>query len=255
VDGVFGLATKMAYGSSGMTCIKYLLFLFNFIFWVSGIGIVVAGAIIQIRYSTYINFLGDSFLSAPILLIAIGCIIAVMGFFGCCGAIRENYCMSMTFAVLLGLIFILELAAGIAGYILRSELEQVIRVHALDGMSHYNMTGSTGVTEAWDQMQETLKCCGISNYTDWRNNTWFEHTNNVPVSCCLFDGCDVSIRDKPFDVAAENIFIDACADRLRDWASEKMGIIIGIACAIAAVQTCHTHMTLRMQNRKLAQIT
>jgi CD63 antigen len=61
-----------------------------------GIGVVVAGATIQIRYSTYINFLGDTFLSAPILLIAVGAVIAVMGFFGCCGAIRENYCMSMT---------------------------------------------------------------------------------------------------------------------------------------------------------------
>jgi ABC-type transport system involved in multi-copper enzyme maturation permease subunit len=140
----------MAY-NGGMSCIKYLLFLFNFIFWVFGIGIIVAGAVIQIRYSNYINFLGDSFLSAPILLIAVGCVIAVMGFFGCCGAIRENYCMAMTFAVLLGLIFILELAAGIAGYILRNEVEQVIKGHAIVGMSHYNMTGSSGVTDAWDR--------------------------------------------------------------------------------------------------------
>lgn len=219
-----------------MTCIKYLLFLFNFIFWVTGIGIIVAGAVIQIRYSNYINFLGDSFLSAPILLIVVGCVIAVMGFFGCCGAIRENYCMAMTFAVLLGLIFILELAAGIAGYILRIELEQVIKVQALDGMSHYNMTGSSGVTEAWDHMQETLHCCGISNYSDWQNNTWFENNNDVPESCCRQLGCDVTVRNKPVEIAEKIIFVDACADKLLDWASNKMGIIIGIVCGVAGIQ-------------------
>jgi len=219
-----------------MTCIKYLLFLFNFIFWLTGIGIIVAGAVIQIRYSTYINFLGDSFLSAPILFIAVGCVIAVMGFFGCCGAIRESYCMNMTFAVLLGLIFVLELAAGMAGYVLRSELEQVIKVHALDGMSHYNMTYSVGVTDAWDRLQENQHCCGISNYTDWKNSTWFEDNNNVPISCCRFEGCDVSVRDQPVDIAAENIYIDPCADKLRDWASQKMGIIIGVACGVAVIQ-------------------
>jgi len=221
-----------------MTFIKYLLFLFNFLFWLSGIGIIVAGAVIQIRYSTYINFLGDSFLSAPILLIAVGCVVAIMGFFGCCGAIRENYCMSMTFAVMLGLIFILELAAGIAGYVLRSELEQVIRTHALDGMSHYNETYAEGVTDAWDRMQQDLHCCGIMNYTDWQNNTWFEHNNNVPRSCCYImdDECDVGVRDKPISVVAENIYTDPCAEKLRDWASQKIGIIIGIASGVAIIQ-------------------
>jgi hypothetical protein len=62
----------------------------------SGIGLVVAGTVIQIKYSQYINFLGDDFLSAPIVLIACGCVITLLGFFGCCGAIRENYCMTMT---------------------------------------------------------------------------------------------------------------------------------------------------------------
>lgn len=55
-----------------------------------------AGTVIQIKYSQYINFLGNSFLSAPILLIVVGVIVAFLGFFGCCGAIRENYCMTMT---------------------------------------------------------------------------------------------------------------------------------------------------------------
>ena len=74
--------------------------------------LLVAGTVIQISYRSYINILGallndslrtfehshagDDFLAAPIILIAVGSAIAVFGFFGCCGAIRENYCMTMT---------------------------------------------------------------------------------------------------------------------------------------------------------------
>ncbi|VDO96625.1 unnamed protein product [Soboliphyme baturini] len=79
-----------------MTLIKYALFLFNFVFWLCGLALIVPGALIQIKNSTYINFLGNSVLSAPIILIVSGCIVAILGFFGCCGAIRENYCMTMT---------------------------------------------------------------------------------------------------------------------------------------------------------------
>jgi len=172
-----------------------------------------------------------------------------MGFFGCCGAIRENYCMSMTFAVLLGLIFILELAAGMAGYILRNELEQVIRTHALDGMQHYNETYSVGVTDAWDRMQQDLHCCGITNYTDWQNNTWFEHNNDVPESCCNDVLCDVGVRDWPPEKAEKYIYIDPCADKLREWASQKIGIVIGVASGVAIVQVIGIILSCSFGNR------
>lgn len=32
----------------------------------------------------------------PVTLVVLGAIILLISFFGCCGAIRESYCMSMT---------------------------------------------------------------------------------------------------------------------------------------------------------------
>jgi hypothetical protein len=46
----------------------------------------------------------------------------------------------------------------------------------------------------------------------------------------------VAVRDEPEEVAKRYIYTDPCADKLRDWASGKIGIIIGIACTVAAVQ-------------------
>ena len=51
-------------------------------------------------------------------------IIFFITFFGCCGAIKEHHCMTLSFSVLLALILVIELGAGIASYAFR---EQVIK--------------------------------------------------------------------------------------------------------------------------------
>lgn len=54
------------------------------------------GAVIHGIYHQYQHFLDNSFFSVPSLLIAVGSIILFIAFFGCCGALRENYCMIIT---------------------------------------------------------------------------------------------------------------------------------------------------------------
>jgi CD63 antigen len=61
-------------------------------------------------------------LATPVLLLAIGCICALLGFLGCCGAIRENYCLTVSFAVLLALLLLTEVATSIAAYALHEPL-------------------------------------------------------------------------------------------------------------------------------------
>uniref|UniRef100_A0A5S6QBF8 Tetraspanin n=1 Tax=Trichuris muris TaxID=70415 RepID=A0A5S6QBF8_TRIMR len=219
----------------GMTIIKYLLFLFNFVFWLSGIGLIVVGAVIQIKYSSYVNFLGDdSFLSAPIMFMVVGCIIAILGFFGCCGAIRENYCMTMTFAVLLGVIFILELAAGIASYVLRNDVEDLLGERVKYGMENYNQTGSEGVTMAWDALQQEFKCCGTNNYTDWFN----ARVGRVPKACCRMPGedCSRDFKEMSPEETAEYIYTEGCIDGLKDWVVNNVAVVGGVACGVAVVQ-------------------
>lgn len=65
-------------------------------FQITGIILIAIGATIHAAYSDYPHFLDDKFLSVPSLLIAIGSIIFFIAFFGCCGAVRENYCMVLT---------------------------------------------------------------------------------------------------------------------------------------------------------------
>lgn len=82
---------------------------------------------------------------------------------------------------MLFIIFILELAAGISGYVLRSDAVSLIRTSLDESMSSYKNTTQNPTTALWDDMQRDFNCCGIDNSTDWQkvlNNT------ELPLSCC-----------------------------------------------------------------------
>lgn len=64
-------------------------------FQITGITLIAAAAVIQISYSKFLDFLGDG-LTAPVIFIVAGCIIFVVSFFGCCGAVKESNCMMLT---------------------------------------------------------------------------------------------------------------------------------------------------------------
>uniref|UniRef100_A0A3Q3VVY3 Tetraspanin-3 n=1 Tax=Mola mola TaxID=94237 RepID=A0A3Q3VVY3_MOLML len=52
--------------------------------------------------------------------------------------------------------------------------------------NEYNGTNTDAPSRAIDYVQRQLHCCGIHNYSDWRNTRWFQESknNSVPVSCC-----------------------------------------------------------------------
>lgn len=68
-------------------------------FQITGIVILTIGAVILGEYGTYEALLDGNYFSTPGLLISIGVIIFIVAFFGCCGSIRENYCMVLTVSI------------------------------------------------------------------------------------------------------------------------------------------------------------
>jgi len=66
---------------------------------VTGIVLLIVGGVIQGLYENYSSLLDDRFFSAPALLIAVGAIVFIVSFFGCCGAVKENHCMILTVSI------------------------------------------------------------------------------------------------------------------------------------------------------------
>uniref|UniRef100_A0AAY5KGN7 Tetraspanin n=1 Tax=Esox lucius TaxID=8010 RepID=A0AAY5KGN7_ESOLU len=77
----------------GMKCVKYLLFFFNFIFWLCGLAMIVVGVLVQVAINNTIVINNVSASSVPIVIIVVGVIVFFIAFFGCCGAWKESYCM------------------------------------------------------------------------------------------------------------------------------------------------------------------
>ncbi|KAF3430124.1 hypothetical protein E2986_03977 [Frieseomelitta varia] len=168
--------------SLGSRCVKYLMFIFNLLFVITGIILLSIGVTIQGVYYNYQHFLDNKFLSAPSLLIAIGTIIFFIAFFGCCGAVRENYCMIVTFTSLLVIVFILELSGGISGYVLRARASSIIQEKMKESIQQYQ--NNSEISTVWDNLQRDFHCCGTTNATDWVTIGHMKETN-IPASCCM----------------------------------------------------------------------
>ncbi|KAK1899304.1 CD63 antigen [Dissostichus eleginoides] len=166
----------------GMKCVKFLLFFFNFIFWLCGLALVVVGVLMQVKLHNTLNIKDPSASGAPIVVIIVGVIIFFIAFFGCCGAWKEHYCMVTTFAVLVFMIIIIEVAAAIAGYVYRKKLSVVVE-DSLADMIHEYKNSTEDFRKMVDKLQEDGKCCGSNSSMDWR--AFGPDGDSVPDSCCV----------------------------------------------------------------------
>jgi len=174
----------------GQTCIKYLVFIFNFLFFIVGCGLLGVGIYLKVGDNQFINVAEDlstmsEYFTLGNLMIAVGVIILIVAFFGCCGAIKENQCMLTVFFTFLMLIFILELAGGIYGFVNRDEIESQLEKDFKDAIQNkYNQTDNSAIDKAIDKFQESFECCGYNDWLDWRTSKYFDDYKTIPRSCC-----------------------------------------------------------------------
>ncbi|XP_025257426.1 tetraspanin-8 isoform X3 [Theropithecus gelada] len=141
---------------------------------------------------------GSSSHVAADILIAVGAIIMIMGFLGCCGAIKESRCMLLLFFIGLLLILLLQVAAGILGAVLKSESDRIINETLHDNTELLSTTGESAkqFQQAMAELQKEFKCCGLINgAADWGNN-FQQHPKlceclDMQRSCTTYNGTQV----------------------------------------------------------------
>ncbi|XP_062373838.1 CD9 molecule b isoform X2 [Sardina pilchardus] len=150
----------------GMKCIKYLMFGFNFLFWLAGTAVLAVGLWLRFDKRTEGLFAPtDSpsvFFTGVYLLIVAGALMMVVGFLGCCGAIRESPCMLGLFFFFLLLIFAAEVAAGIWGLSNKEKVVEEIQTFYKETFTNYVDTKQEALKGTLKAIQFGLDCCGLT---------------------------------------------------------------------------------------------
>ncbi|XP_072172163.1 CD151 antigen-like [Diadema setosum] len=210
---------------------KLILFILNFCVWAAGIILISIGSWITAKQQDYTDlFSEDTILIVTGTTIGVGCFIFIVGFCGCCGAVKEGTCLLKTYFFFMILIICMEITAGVLAFVYDDELEQSM----LEGMTYTinNTYGQTdAATESVDGVQELFDCCGATSYEDYKYATNFASNLAVPTSCCVdqnnIAACQSGTKgvpDNPTQVHQEGC-VAASVDTIQD-----NYLIIGAVC-------------------------
>ncbi|XP_015275309.1 PREDICTED: CD81 antigen [Gekko japonicus] len=163
-------------GVEGCTkCIKYLLFVFNFVFWLAG-GIILGVALWLRHDSQTTTLLGvtlddreppNTFYVGIYILIAVGAVMMFVGFLGCYGAIQESQCLLGTFFTCLVILFACEVAAGIWGFVHKDQVAKDVKHFYDEALTQAQGQGDKAqkAKTVVKTFHDTLDCCGASTFT------------------------------------------------------------------------------------------
>ncbi|KAM4880897.1 CD63 antigen isoform 2-T3 [Sylvia borin] len=210
----------------GMKCVKFLVFFFNFIFWLCGVALIAIGvlALVALAKAPVAPVSGWGW--SPGAVVVLGVFIFFISFFGCCGAWRESYCMVTTFAVLLSLIFLVEIAAAITGYVFRHKVPELVEEGLWEAMRRYEQEPS--LAAALDTFQQRFECCGVHNYTDWARVGHFGANDTVPRSCCRVSTDTCNLRPTP-----QTVYEKGCLPSLQGWVRRNFLLLAAVALGVA----------------------
>ncbi|XP_055506444.1 tetraspanin-11 [Leucoraja erinacea] len=227
-------------------CLKYLLFIFNIIFWLAGAGVLLIGIWTLNEKREYLSLLPSStFAVSACILVFAGCLVIVTGFLGCCAVVREQKSALLAYFSLLLLIFLIELVAGVLACIYYRRLSGELTQHLNRAMlERYGEPAEHSVTRSIDRLQQHFKCCGSNNATDWQDSAYIRSPASdnrlVPDSCCktVTEAC--GSRDHPSNIyKVEGGCLTVLEQVLVDHLLIMGAVGIGVACLqlIGAVTT------------------
>ncbi|XP_038124792.1 CD9 molecule a isoform X1 [Cyprinodon tularosa] len=206
----------MAALSGGERCIKYLMFAFNLVFWLTGTAVLGIGLWLKLDSKTKGLFEGpDSpvvFYTGVYILIGAGVLMMVVGFLGCCGAIQESPWMLGVFFFFLLIIFAIEVGAGIWGFSKQNEVVDNIVGFYRTTYDNYKKTRDEPLKKTLLLIHEGLYCCGP-------NGMITETDHEI---CPRADTLDQFI-------------IKGCPKAIEDVLDSKLHIIGGVGITIAVV--------------------
>uniref|UniRef100_A0A1I8I3I2 Tetraspanin n=1 Tax=Macrostomum lignano TaxID=282301 RepID=A0A1I8I3I2_9PLAT len=189
---------------------KMILFIFNVAFFIFGIASLGLGIWVAVNKNDLFRFInlvdsqvteganqGDissvanqsgAVTAAGYVLIGLGLFTLLVGFCGCCGAMKESKCLLMIYAGLVGLVLVLEITAAIMAAVFQSHVRNSAEAGMLRvqnrffvAMPDYLRVQGTNV-----RMLRRPHHRDIANSSSWTasNRTFAGKELKVPLTCC-----------------------------------------------------------------------
>uniref|UniRef100_A0A5F9DUM5 Tetraspanin-9 n=1 Tax=Oryctolagus cuniculus TaxID=9986 RepID=A0A5F9DUM5_RABIT len=212
-----------------LCCLKYMMFLFNLIFWLCGCGLLGVGIWLSVSQGNFATF-SPSFpsLSAANLVIAMGTIVMVTGFLGCLGAIKENKCLLLSFFIVLLAILLAELILLILFFVYMDKVNENAKKDLKEGLLLYNTENNVGLKNAWNIIQAEMRCCGVTDYTDWYPVLG---ENTVPDRCCMENsqGCGRN-------ATTTALWKTGCYEKVKMWFDDNKHVLGTVGMCVLIMQ-------------------
>ncbi|XP_034262992.1 tetraspanin-33 [Pantherophis guttatus] len=229
--------------------VKYLLFFFNLLFWVISVVLVAVGIYARL-FKHGEAAVACLAMDPAVLLVVIGVLMFFITFCGCVGSMRENIPLLLTFSFCLALLFLLQLAAGVLGFVFSDKAREKMSDMVNNAIVHYR--DDLDLQNLIDFGQKEFGCCGGVSYRDWSQNMYFNCTPqnpsrefcSVPYSCCrqpkgqlvINTMCGKGVQTLSYSIAGEVIHTNGCIERLVDWMHSNLLLIGAVALGLTLPQ-------------------
>ncbi|XP_018926119.1 tetraspanin 34 [Cyprinus carpio] len=221
--------------------LKIMMFVFNGIIFLAGAAILAVGIWVAVDRVSLLGFL-DHIEDAPpelaqlanigYLLIGVGAFLTLVGFMGCCGAVKESKCMLLSFFTIVLIIFLVEVAAAVVLFVFEplvqkflDEIEETVAKSIED-----NYGSDESFTSVWNSTMNELKCCGYKNYTDFMGSQFVNTTSLYPDTCCTSSSGPCN------ENAAKTDIVVGCFQALVNLVEDNAVLLAGVALGIAALE-------------------
>uniref|UniRef100_S4RW91 Tetraspanin n=1 Tax=Petromyzon marinus TaxID=7757 RepID=S4RW91_PETMA len=232
---------------------EYIIFSHNYIFQLVGAAFLAIGLWAWAEKGVLSNLSSITDLKGfdPVwLFIVVGTVMFILGFAGCIGALRENTYLLKFFSTFLGLIFFLELTAGVLAFVFKDWLRDQLNFFIYNNVKAYR--DDIDLQNLIDFAQDYWQCCGAHGPLDWDENIYFNcsiknrsrEKCGVPFSCCVKDPaedvvntqCGYDVRLKTELDQQSYIYTKGCVTQFEKWLQNNLILVAGIFIGIALVQ-------------------